>query len=135
MIEVLHERDPDGGCSLTVYLDGERVDVDVLADVDPGRGHEADEWDARTLEYARDDDCSPAFAHAVIAARTAARDSRYINRVEGGLNRVEADLIARKLAGSRSIGRCLIRSWPSSMRNAAVSEARATTARQGATGR
>lgn len=80
------------------------------------------------MEYARDLDYSPAFARAVIAARTAARDSRYINRVEG-------DLIARKLAGSRSIGRCLIRSWPSSMRNAAVSEARATTARQGATGR
>lgn len=64
MIEVLHERDPDGGCSLTVYLDGEPVEVDVLADVDPGRGHEAmsgmpARWSTRAILTTRQRSLAP----------------------------------------------------------------------------
>lgn len=75
-IEILHMRDPDGGCDLYVYVDGVlRSDV-VVEDVDPGRGWDAEDWDEDTA-------CVPtgytdAFRRAVVDARESAKDSGYI---------------------------------------------------------
>lgn len=44
-VEILHGRDPDSSCELTVFVDGARVEsVDVI-DIDPGRGYERETWD------------------------------------------------------------------------------------------
>ena len=50
LVEVLHERDPDGTCKVRVWLDDVEVDdaaVElVVCDVDPGRGWDREDWDA-----------------------------------------------------------------------------------------
>lgn len=64
-IEVLHSRDPDSECEVTVWVDGEIVGFD-LEDVDPGRGHDLESWTAR-MHTTREQNPgrSPAFADAV----------------------------------------------------------------------
>lgn len=76
-VEVLHYRDPDGGCDVRVFIDGEEV-ATRIEDVDPGRGHVRWEWDAHTAELRIDDDLSPGFVDAVLAARDFARESEYV---------------------------------------------------------
>ena len=46
VIEILHVRDPDGECYLTVWVDGQRVDDSELTvfDVDAGRGYTYEDW-------------------------------------------------------------------------------------------
>ena len=50
LVEVLHERDPDGTCKVRVWLDDVEVDdaaVElVVCDVDPGRGWDREDWNA-----------------------------------------------------------------------------------------
>lgn len=55
-IQILHGRDPDSDCGITVFVDGKRVpDTDVFVeDVDPGRGYEDDYW-AERIEESRSD--------------------------------------------------------------------------------
>ena len=43
-IEILHVRDSDGGCTHAVYVDGVETDDVTVADVDPGRGWEREDW-------------------------------------------------------------------------------------------
>ena len=54
-VEVLHVRDPDSACSITVWVDGEElntnIDVDV-EDIDPGAGYTREGW-LENIEQAR----------------------------------------------------------------------------------
>lgn len=47
MIQILHERNPDDGCGLTVWVDGVQVTDFHVEDVDPGAGWTRSEWDER----------------------------------------------------------------------------------------
>lgn len=75
-IEVLHSREPDSGCEITVWLDGELAGFDC-EDIDPGRGYSREDWDRRTEEP--QGDRSPAFTAAVRDALEQASDSKYID--------------------------------------------------------
>jgi len=77
-VEVLVERDPDGGTDVTVFLDGVRVTAWTEETVDPGRGHLRSEWDEHTANVEADEDYSPAFKAAVVSARADAAGSKYI---------------------------------------------------------
>jgi hypothetical protein len=75
-LEVLVERDPDGGTDVTLFVDGVRTEYDGEV-VDPGYGHMRSEWDEHTkdvptLGY------SEAFTAAVLEARAQWSDSKYI---------------------------------------------------------
>jgi hypothetical protein len=78
-IEILHERDPDSGCDITVWIDGVEVVADVV-DVDPGRGYESEDWDESAAYAVADErERSYAFKSAVSAAFDQASGSKYIN--------------------------------------------------------
>lgn len=77
-IEVLHGRDPDAACELTIFVDGERVAIFVEEDVDPGAGHDVESWDEHTDYVAGQAQYSQAFRDAVVAERVAARGSQYV---------------------------------------------------------
>lgn len=82
-IEILHGRDPDSSCDLTVWIDGvdvtNRDDVIVdVEDVDPGRGYEAEDW-AESAEWAATrPERSDAFKAALAEAYDAYGESKYI---------------------------------------------------------
>lgn len=42
-IEIVHSRDPDSACGISVYVDGKPVDG-YEYDIDPGAGHEFRDW-------------------------------------------------------------------------------------------
>lgn len=68
-IEVLHERSSDGGCAISIFVDGVLQDsalVDVV-DVDPGRGYTREEWE-EAQEYIRSGTHSPSFREAALYA-------------------------------------------------------------------
>lgn len=54
-ITVLHHRDPDAECDVTVYVDGVRVPAEDVSvdDIDPGRGYEREDYE-ENLELAHD---------------------------------------------------------------------------------
>lgn len=43
-IQIIHQRDPDSGCDLTVYVDGVRHSDVTVENIDPGRGYEWADW-------------------------------------------------------------------------------------------
>lgn len=47
-VEILHVRDPDSECGLSVWIDGAPVEF-ALEDIDPGRGHIRSEWDRQQV--------------------------------------------------------------------------------------
>lgn len=55
-VQILHGRDPDSDCGITVFVNGQRVpDAEVyVEDVDPGRGYEDGVWEER-IEESRSD--------------------------------------------------------------------------------
>jgi hypothetical protein len=55
-VQILHGRDPDSDCGITVFVNGKRIpDQDVsIEDIDPGRGYEPEDWEER-LEESRAD--------------------------------------------------------------------------------
>ena len=79
MIEILHVRDPDGNCTVEVWVDGEPTDDFMMADVDPGRGYERRDWE-ETKDYIAgpDFDGSPAFKAAAAQAYEEWADNKYI---------------------------------------------------------
>lgn len=66
-IEILHTRDPDGDCSVEIWVDGEEVKDFYVEDIDPGRGYDDDTWE-ENIEDARTVNTSPAFKAAVLEA-------------------------------------------------------------------
>jgi hypothetical protein len=52
-IQIIHQRDPDSECSITVYIDGVRRDDVEVEDVDPGAGYEPEDYEPRRTEAAQ----------------------------------------------------------------------------------
>lgn len=44
-IEILHVRDPDGPCTVSVWVDGEPADHVSEVTVDAGAGHDCHDWE------------------------------------------------------------------------------------------
>lgn len=80
-VEVLHQRDPDEGCDITVWVNGIKHDAEI-DDIDPGRGYDVDDWDEQTDELRARPGLSDAFRSAAVAARVDARSSKYIDRAD-----------------------------------------------------
>lgn len=78
IIEILHGRDPDSSCELTVFVDGVRVEEYALLDVDPGAGHERESWLERIESVRSDTDASKAFREAALRELEGALSSQYI---------------------------------------------------------
>lgn len=75
-VEVMHDRDPDGYCTIRVWVDG--VEVDAYEEsIDPGAGHMRSEWDEHT-ESVRTSGRTAEFVEAVAEARDAAASSPYV---------------------------------------------------------
>lgn len=74
-LEVLHQRDPDSSCTITVFLDGDSASY-TEEDIDPGAGYDRSEWEGRRE---LPDYYSPAFRAATLEALEAASDSPYID--------------------------------------------------------
>jgi hypothetical protein len=80
-IEILHQRDPDSECDVRLFLDGAEVTDEIeFVDVDPGRGHDIEDW-LESKRFAMDG-ASAAAAAAVADAYDAGSHSPY---VEGDL--------------------------------------------------
>jgi len=77
-IELLHHRDPDASCEFTLYLNGVETTEYAEEDIDPGAGYTAKAWAERIAEAEADEDASPAFKAASVAALKEASDSAYI---------------------------------------------------------
>jgi hypothetical protein len=52
-IQIIHSRDPDSECSITVYIDGVRRDDVEVEDIDPGAGYEPEDYEPRRAETAQ----------------------------------------------------------------------------------
>ena len=46
-IEILHVRNPDGDCTVRVFVDGVEAPADEFEDIDPGRGCDMKEYAER----------------------------------------------------------------------------------------
>lgn len=44
MIELVHYRDPDDECVHALFINGVKVPIDEVADIDPGRSESIAEW-------------------------------------------------------------------------------------------
>jgi hypothetical protein len=78
-IEILHVRDPDYGCNITVWVDGVETTTDVV-DIDPGAGHERSDWEEEAAYAVADErERSYAFKCAVSAAFDVSGKSKYID--------------------------------------------------------
>lgn len=76
-IEVLHGRDPDYECGITVYVNGIETQCDV-EDIDPGRGWTRSQWSQRIAEAHRPDSRTPAFHDSVLRHLEQFASNRYI---------------------------------------------------------
>lgn len=76
-VQILHQRDPDSACTITVWVDGVELDWKgiEIEDIDPGAGYSREDWDHRTKTAKRR---RSAFGRALAEALTASGDSRYI---------------------------------------------------------
>jgi hypothetical protein len=99
MIEILHVRDPDGRCIVRVWIDGVETSSELYHDIDPGRGHLAEEWEEAHREAIVDPQLSDPYRRAVDEAYTAMRLNKYVEQprsvllAEGGwrVNRLDDD--------------------------------------------
>lgn len=78
-VQIVHGRNPDAECGLTVFVDGQRVDAEV-EDIDPGRGYTRSDWDVRLRDaaIAVQENPGDAYRLAVWQELTEAGDSQYI---------------------------------------------------------
>lgn len=77
-IEILHARDPDYECAVRVWIDGVLATNVVMEDIDPGRGYDRSEWDARIADAKADTTITPAYKDAVLEALDAGGQSKYV---------------------------------------------------------
>lgn len=78
-VEIVHGRDPDSSCEITVYVDGKPATDVTEEDIDPGRGWERSDWDERVEAARNDENYSPAFKAALLETLDAYSDSKYID--------------------------------------------------------
>ncbi len=77
-VEILHEREPDGSCTVRVFVDGNETGFAYVS-VDPGAGHTVSDWDEATAHQADPArGYSESFRVAVTAAYAAGRKSKYV---------------------------------------------------------
>lgn len=77
-VEVVHGRDPDSECSVTVFVNGERMTHAFVEDIDPGRGYQREDWD-ESIQYLRDNlNLSPDFIDFAVRTREEFASSQYI---------------------------------------------------------
>jgi hypothetical protein len=77
-IEILHGRDPDSSCELTVFIDGVPTNDWSEIDVDPGAGHDRESWQERIDDTRADEHLTPGFREAAARELEGALDSPYI---------------------------------------------------------
>jgi hypothetical protein len=77
-VELLITWDSDGGGTLRMFVNGVETAGYAEEWVDPGRGHMLSEWRGHNREVEADEDYSPAFKEAVLAARDEAEKSSYV---------------------------------------------------------
>lgn len=75
-IEILHSRDPDSECVVTVWVDGKLTEV-CEEDIDPGRGYEREDVEARIEDVKASEAMSDDFKAATLEALTSGAFSRY----------------------------------------------------------
>lgn len=79
-VEILHSRDPDGGCNIDLWIDGQRVREGVtVEDIDPGRGHLRSDWHERIADAEASSNYSPDFQAALVGELEANADSQFID--------------------------------------------------------
>lgn len=80
-IQVIHERDPDTECYLTVWVDGIRSEI-VEEDIDPGRGWEWEDWFERIKDAHTDAAGKPADSYevAVFTALVSGAESQHVSK-------------------------------------------------------
>ena len=77
LIQILHTRDPDSECGVTVYLDGARFTGTVeVEDIDPGRGYD-DESIQEAREHAQTKAGAPGATEFSVAVAEAHAEARY----------------------------------------------------------
>lgn len=80
LVEILHNRDSDGGCEHAVFVGGVRVENFHLTviDVDPGRGYTKSDW-LENIEWVRNNaNLTPAFRELAVANLEECTDNKYI---------------------------------------------------------
>lgn len=84
-LEIIHSRDPDSSCAVSVWTSGSRVPDEriYLADLDPGASSPPlSEWDEATDEVEKDERLTPGFREALVDERNSFRDSSWIDHSE-----------------------------------------------------
>lgn len=77
-IEILHDRDPDSGCGVVMYVNGVLTSPTLYEDIDPGRGYHRSDWDNYIQLATERTDISEAFREACLQHLNDAADSQYI---------------------------------------------------------
>lgn len=82
-VEILHERDPDSSCDISLYLDGRLITYKDTAyveeSVDPGAGGSLSDWNEHIAVLAADEGLSEAFRAAAIGANNRGAESPYLD--------------------------------------------------------
>lgn len=92
-IEVLTVRDPDGGTDVTIFVDGVESHEYIDYGVDAGAGHMRSDWEQTSREIAADEDLTPAFKAAVLAARAAPPGAKYIEEDREDIDSLIAEMM------------------------------------------
>lgn len=77
VVEVLHYRNPDVGCTMLVFLDGAMVSFCEVT-IDPGAGYSRSDWDDHRAESL--DRLSPNAQEVATRWFDSAEESKYIGR-------------------------------------------------------
>ena len=77
-IEILHDRNPDADCELTVFVDGVEFNDFLVADVDPGKGYTLEDWRETTEFHRTQPGLSDEFRREIVAVRDLAEESEFI---------------------------------------------------------
>jgi hypothetical protein len=77
-VEIVHGRDPDSECEITVFVDGERVSDVYVEDIDPGRGYDRSTWDERIADMRDNANLTEGFRTLAVDTLEAFSGSKYI---------------------------------------------------------
>jgi hypothetical protein len=82
-VEILHERDPDSSCDVSLYLDGRLITYKdtsyVEESVDPGAGGSLSDWNEHIAVLEADEGLSEAFRTAAVEANNRGAESPYLD--------------------------------------------------------
>ncbi|UVK59897.1 hypothetical protein SEA_OBLADI_160 [Gordonia phage ObLaDi] len=75
-IDIIVDRDPDGDTTLTVFIDGKRIENYGEHHIDPGRGYSRADWDERIEAVEEMPDSQ--LKNALLDSLVEAADSKWI---------------------------------------------------------